>query len=356
MLTLPDHFCTLLTRIEPDEKRASIARDLPAKVRDFLQSHEEITTISPHSRLAGSYARHTSLKAIKDVDIILLLDALYRQIEPEEVLNMVFRVLWDLSDALGDTGKPVVRRHQRRSVNIHLEEADFDLDIVPAVAPKGLDNPLLIPDKDWSKWVETHPLGYGQQLSDLNGAHQDKLVPLIKLLKHWRDVQMCYQRPKSYWLECLVYHCVNCGAILTDGRSYAELFHQVLASVHQGFLPFLQRHDGIPEIKDPMLGHNVAHNWERLAFETFMRRAEESLRWAERALSQEDEAKAVSYWQYVFGEEWFPQEVELAKAQRLRAAVLAGSAAVTPAGRVIIGSYTGYAVQPTPQRFYGEPR
>src|SRR5437588_237242 len=115
MLTLPDHFCTLLTRIEPEEKRADVARDIPAQVRGFLQDHEEIITIPPHSRLAGSYARYTALKAIKDVDIILLLDALYRQREPEEVLNTVFQVLWDLSDALGDKGKPVVRRHQRRS-------------------------------------------------------------------------------------------------------------------------------------------------------------------------------------------------------------------------------------------------
>jgi hypothetical protein len=356
MLTLPDHFCTLLTRIEPEEKRAGIARDIPAQVRDFLKGHQEIMTIPPHSRLAGSYARHTALKAIKDVDIILLLDALYRQREPEEVLNLVFRVLWDLSDALGDTGKPVVRRHQRRSVSIHLEDADFDLDIVPAVVPDGLDKPLLIPDKDWSKWVETHPLGYGRQLSELNCAHQEKVVPLIKLFKHWRDVQMCYRRPKSYWLECLVYHCVHNGAILTDGRSYAELFQQVLAVVHQDFLPYFQRKSAIPEIKDPMLGHNVAHNWERPAFETFMRRVEESLRWAEQALSQEDESKAVSYWQYVFGEDWFPLEVERAKAQRLREAVLAASAAVTPAGRVIIGPYTGHAVQPAPQRFYGETR
>jgi hypothetical protein len=356
MLTLPDHFCTLLTRIEPEEKRTRIARDIPAQVRDFLQGHEEIMTIPPHSRLAGSYARHIALKAIKDVDIILLLDTLYRQREPEEVLNLVFRVVWDLSSALCDSGKPMVRRHQRRSVNIHLEDADFDLDIVPAVAQDGLDKPLLIPDKDWSKWVETHPLGYGQQLSELNSAHQEKVVPLIKLLKHWRDVHMSYRRPKSYWLECLVYHCIQSSAVLTDGRSYAELFHQVLADVHQDFLPYFQKEGAVPEIKDPMLGHNVAHNWERPAFETFMRRVEESLRWAEQALVLENEAKAVLYWQYVFGEEWFPQEVEQAKAQRLREAILAGSAVVTPTGRVIVGPYTGHAVQPSPQRFYGDPR
>ena len=111
----------------------------------------------------------------------------------------------------------------------------------------------------------------------------------------------------------------------------------------------------MPEILDPMLGNNVAHNWERPAFETFMRRIDKSLGWAERAIAEDDEEKAIELWQKVFGEEWFPTEVEAQKAMRLRAAVLAGAVFVTPEGRVVTGKQERPAIQVPPQRFYGEP-
>ncbi len=327
--------------------------DIPAQVRDYLHQHGDLKTISPHSRLAGSYARCTAIKDIKDVDLLLTLDRSYHKKEPEEVLEKVFSVLGGLPEALGSSGKLVIRRHQRRSINVHIDEQDFDLDIVPAVAIQGIEKPLVIPDRDWSRWVKTHPLGYADRLSELNGKHEDKVVPLIKLFKHWRDVQMCYRRPKSYWLECLVYQQISDGKVATKGRSYAELFQLILESIAQEFRQDLDSAGKVPAILDPMLGNNVAHNWERAAFETFMRRIDESLGWAERALAEDDE-DAVALWQKVFGEEWFPSEVEAQKAARLREAVLAGNLFVASTGRVTIGRPERQSVQVQPQRFYGE--
>ncbi len=357
MLSLSDHFDVLLQKIEPDGERAEFARDIPALVRDYLQQHEDIETVEPYSRLAGSYARCTAIKDIKDVDLLLTLHRSYRKQESEEVLEQVFSVLGGLPEVLGSSSKPVIRRRQRRSINVHVDEHDFDLDIVPAIVERGIDKPLIIPDRDWSQWVETHPLGYADKLSELNGKHQDKVVPLIKLVKHWRDVQMCYRRPKSYWLECLVYHLIDDGKISTKRRSYAELFQLVLASIAQDFRQHLKKEGKVPEILDPMLGNNVAYHWERAAFETFMRRIDGSLGWAERAIAEDDEEKAVELWQKVFGEEWFPteKEVEAQKAMRLRAAALAGAVFVTPEGRVVTGKQERPAIQVPPQRFYGEP-
>ncbi len=354
MLSFSDHFDILRQRIEPDEARAQSARDIPALVREYLHQHEDLKTVSPHSRLAGSYARCTALKDIKDVDTLLILDKSYYSRDPGEVLEEVFSVLGGLPEALGSSGKPVIRRRQRRSINVHVDEHDFDLDIVPAVAIQGIDKPLAIPDRDWSRWVDTHPLGYADKLSELNGKHQDKVVPLIKLFKHWRDVQMCYRRPKSYWLECLIYHQINDGKVTTKGRSSAELFQLVLASIVQDFRQDLEKAGKVPEIPDPMLGNNVAHNWERAAFETFMRRVDESLGWAERAIAEDDVEQVVALWQKVFGEEWFPSEVEAQKAIRLRDAALAGNLFVTSNGRVTIGRPERQSVQVPPQRFYGE--
>ena len=77
MLTLSDHFDLLRTNIEPNEERAQVAQDMPAQVRDFLQKSKDIETVEPHSRLVGSYARHTALKDVKDVDIVLLFSSDY---------------------------------------------------------------------------------------------------------------------------------------------------------------------------------------------------------------------------------------------------------------------------------------
>lgn len=354
MLTLPDHFKELLSAIEPEPERADAAQKAPAQVRDFLKESTDIRTIEPHSRLAGSYARHTALKNIKDVDILLFVAPECKYEEPEDVLEAVFKALAGLPEALEDEGEVTVRRRQRRSVNVHLVQQDFDLDIVPALAPKGLTKPLLIPDREWSKWVSTHPLGYATCLSTLNQGNGGKVVPLIKLLKHWRDVHMVNRRPKSYWLECLVYGLVADGTVETSGKSYAELFRDVLLKIQDSFSYHLNAADRVSTISDPVLGNNVAFNWERPAFESFMRRVDESLGWAERALGQDDRSEAVDLWRKVFGEDWFPFETAAEKGARLRAAVLAGNYYVTQTGGVHTTKPAEPHVQPPSQRFYGD--
>src|SRR5258706_11726663 len=118
MVTLTDHSRVLLSAIEPDEERLSLAQSIPGEVREFLKHSTDIITTEPHSRLAGSYARHTAINNIKDVDIILLIDDSYRDGSPEDALLATFSALYKLPDYLSDSGEASVRRKQRRSVNI----------------------------------------------------------------------------------------------------------------------------------------------------------------------------------------------------------------------------------------------
>jgi hypothetical protein len=94
---------------------------------------------------------------------------------------------------------------------------------------------------------------------------------------------MIYKRPKSYWLECLVVHQIG-KKVKVDGKSYAELFADMLDAIYDKFSCILNDTDKVPEIADPMLGHNVAFNWERSHFETFMLRVDESRKWARHSL------------------------------------------------------------------------
>lgn len=322
MLTLPDHFAKLLMNIQPKTERVALAQAFPDEIRDYLQETELIATMYPHSRLAGSYARNTAIKDIKDVDIVIFADPSCRFDEdkdPGELLGDLVTALKDLPKALGDENgyldAELALRRQRRSVNvcITLKGELFAVDVVPAVLIEGVNETFWIPDKEWNKWIKSNPLGYGKYLSTLNKKHKYKVIPLMKMLKHWRDVRMIYRRPKSYWLECMVVRHIECDHLVFDDQSHAELFSSLLQAIYDDYLPEWEDENWVPKIPDPMLGNNVAWNWERAEFETFMRRVDESRKWAARALNCEEEDDAIELWQKVFNrddEVYFPTSVD----------------------------------------------
>ena len=65
MFTLPDHFDTLLSNLEPASKRLGIAKQFAIQIRDQLQKTELLLTQEPHTRLIGSYARNTAIRRLR---------------------------------------------------------------------------------------------------------------------------------------------------------------------------------------------------------------------------------------------------------------------------------------------------
>jgi hypothetical protein len=322
MYSLTSHFVKFFSNIQPDGDRVELAQDIPDKLREYLKETDKIKTVSPHTRLAGSYARYTAIKKIKDVDVLLFVSEEYKDGENciREVINDLISALEGFPEYLkaqtGQVNADLALKRQRRSVQVHitLEGQEFDIDVVPSIAESGIEKPLLVPDRDLSKWVDSDPLGYGKFLSKLNQDHLNKIVPLIKMFKHWRDVQMKRRRPKSYWLECIVSNHANVENLNFEGASWGELFLSLLSSIYNDFYNKWKTSTGVPAIKDPMLGNNVAKTWTRDEFEAFMRRIEESKRLAERAIEEDDEEKAIKLWQALFndndGVEYFPTVVE----------------------------------------------
>lgn len=355
-LTLRHHFKKLLANIEPPVDRRLKAQSIPADVREYLKTHADFATQTPHTRLVGSYARETAIRSIKDVDILVFVKEGDERPDPVTVLDTLYDVLDGLPEDLGSTGQVTTLRRQRRSIHVHFEAEDFRLDVVPAIIPDGMDSPLLVPDKEWEEWIDSAPLGYAAALSVLNQAHGEKVVPLIKLFKHWRGFQIVRGRPKSYYLEALVYRHVNAGLVTTEGKSYAELFTDLLVSIRDEFLPYLDEAEAVPTIADPTLGHNVAFNWERWAFERFMNRLNESIGWATRALAKTPEQldEAIVLWQKVFGADAFADTPDLRKAQ-FAETLARGPAFVSSAGKLFSQRPDDTrVVQSPPHRFYGD--
>ncbi len=355
-LTLSEYFKTLLSNIEPPEHRLMIAQEIPGDVRRYLEENGDFDTRYPHSRLTGSYRRHTAIHNIKDVDFLVFIRYEGDRPEPTDVLKELRAVLDGLPEALGYGGRAQTLRGQRRSVQVEFENEDFRLDVVPALIPGGIDEVLVVPDRGWGRWVDSHPLGYGKALSALNAANDERVVPLVKMVKHWRTFQMQRNRPKSYWLEALVYRHVYMGWVTTAGKSHAELFTDLLRSVRGRFQDKLDK-GGVPSIPDPMLGNNVAFNWERSAFESFMRRLNESIGWADRALEKDREQidQAIELWQKVFGEEYFTDSPTLRQRQTADWLSVAGGGWVGSSGGVSVDKpKQEKSVKPPKHGFYGD--
>ena len=357
-LALPLYFQALRTAIEPPQARKDQAQTIPDDVRNYLHDSTTFATIDPHTRLVGSYRRHTAIHGIKDIDVLVCVpyDSDGAEPEAEAVLSALFAALEGLPEALEYGGRAQGLRGQRRSINVAFDEEDFQLDVVPALLPNGIGGSLLVPDKEWQKWVASDPLGYVKALSTLNAATGDKAVPLIKLLKHWRSVQMKYLRPKNYYLEALAYKHLHDGLVTVTGKGDAELFTDLLASIRDDFAADLDG-EGVPEIPDPMLGHNLAFNWSRRAFETFMARVDESLGWARRALATgpDDIGDAVALWQKVFDAEYFVESRGISMREQADLMTKTGKLFVTGSGLITAARPAAErAVEVPRHRFYGD--
>jgi hypothetical protein len=86
-----------------------------------------------------------------------------------------------------------------------------------------------------------------------------------------------------------------------------------------------------------------------------MRRVKEAWDWSDRALSlgTDKRDEAIKMWQRIFGDEYFPSEVEEAAMEQAKAAY-PGKAAVSSAGLVVpAAAAVGRFTSTRPTRFYG---
>lgn len=320
-------FRALLKKINPDSSHAEVAQRLPGEVRDWLKEHD-YETVAPHSRLIGSYGRQTAILDIKDVDTLLFLPDSAQERTPEAVLRELKSLLDDYPDASAEAAP------QRRSIRLDFADHDLCMDIVGAVAKEGIDQPLWVPDRQKKDWIQSDPLGYGKSLSVANNDHGKKLVPLIKLMKGWRDVHMVTRRPKSYLLEVIVYWSVVDGHVVLPGKSTAENVCDLFEHLAAKWEELMDEGDGVPRVKDPQLGFVLSTGWQRSHFETFMRRVREAAAAARKAVDAETDEDASGHWAKVFGDLWPTEEEVKEEARAAVPAARPGTAHISSSGRV----------------------
>ena len=348
MKSLRIHFQALLKKINPPQERRDLARDLVRDLRDWLQDHE-FETVDPHTLLIGSYARSTAVLWIKDVDVLVFL--------PESALERTPNaVLLDLSKVLeGYPGAVVSAVGQRRSIRIEFEEHGFFLDVVPAVAPDGLDEPLKVPDRPKQEWIDSDPLGYMEHLSALNQLHARKVVRLVKLVKAWRDEQMRIRRPKSYMLEVMVVKAVEDEKITLAGESWPSILAQLLTYWADKYRDLMDKGEGVPRIFDPHLGHLISGGWTRGELETFVRRVREANHAAQKACAADSEEEASEQLRRVFGKLWPTDEEVEAEAEAEASERQPGFSKIASSG-LVVGPAAARSLPSRPTHFHGRHR
>lgn len=304
MSKLNSLFDQFLSNIEPDEDAVTYAQEAHKPVRDFLEHDESFGKYVEGTFLYGSYRRHTAVGDIKDVDIVLLTN-----FDTKDEENSPQRVLRKLKAALARYyDDPESPAYQRRSIRVNdplpnRPDVSMTLDIIPAVAPEDDDKPLLVPDREVTEWIRSHPKGHINATSALNRDEYSggRFVPLVKMMKAWWQYQ-CEERqpeverpkPKGFWIECLAAESFD-----RTQRSWADHFIAVLREISDRF-------DGVsevPQLQDPGLPDQALKT--SMAFEefqVFMCAANDSLQLAIAARDHVDDLESSVMWRDILGD------------------------------------------------------
>ena len=285
-MELASDFQSFLASIQPGDNHVSDAKSAHEKVREQLRTDEDFKEAHKDTFLAGSYARHTAINDINDVDVICLVDIDKSVTDPELVLAWTQSIL----------GKYYTKtKRQGRSVGAQGAKGVW-LDIVPATPMSGDNGPLWIPDRNAKEWVQTHPKSQIQTAKDKNKSTDGYYVQVVKLMKSWRDrlpTESC--RLKSYILESLVH------AAIGSPSSHAVATVNVLEGIERSF-GLYRNLDIVPTIPDPAYSSvNVAKHWESSDFKDFMNQVKSAASTARKALDSTDLDVSRKLWRQIFG-------------------------------------------------------
>jgi SMODS domain-containing protein len=289
-----DAFQVFLQNISLPDSQLSSAQRSNNALRAFLGGDPYFGRLTHDTFLNGSYARHTVVQPIKDVDVIVVVDTNWIQADPSRAMESLRRKL-----AQRYTDRRT--RRQRRAVKVTL--SDIRLDVVLAVAPDGLDRALRIPDRELRQWIKTHPRRQLSLASDLGARTNGNYERLARLFKAWaRGKVAAPDRPSSFVLECAVYHTVAAHPATFAG-ALDQAFAALLDALHTwdfgrgGFMSW-----GQPAVADPAIPEtNVAERWDESAADRFKGRLGLALRRLEGIQRSRWDDSEVRHWGELFG-------------------------------------------------------
>ncbi|GEC42166.1 nucleotidyltransferase [Sinorhizobium meliloti] len=199
--TIADAFRVLRSNLEITDLQEQTVASRQKAIREVLARD----FIIKDTFLTGSYRRSTMIRPLKeaDVDIFIVLDLKYYRDDGKRTL------LESIKKSLRKTyTKTPDIRPDGSAVTVTF--TDFKVYVVPAFYRQG--GGYLIPSLELNKWISTDPKKHVEIWTAANKAHNDDLVPLIKMIKGWNKSRNLF---KSFHLETLILKALD-GVTITD--------------------------------------------------------------------------------------------------------------------------------------------
>jgi len=313
-------FEAFLKDIEPSASTKSNAKATHEALRAYLKGHEEFKKVLVKVLLSGSYRRNTAVRPRKkgevtdrpDVDILVVMDYGLGK-APGEVLDFLYDVL-----------KPEYPESRKQTRSVGIKYGLADMDVVPIIAPAGMEGTLYIPDRKLEQWRETNPPRHTEWTTEKNAASGGKFKPLVKEFKWWRRHNPTVgKKPKGFVVECIV--AENMDYYQTN---HAELFVSTMESIVNKYA-FSIFTNQVPFIADPGVpGNSVTYGMSFDSFEGFYNKAKAHAELGRRAIEEDDPEKELDLWRKIFGPR-FPAPAAAKKSQDLLGEPIAGAGALT---------------------------
>lgn len=352
-MNLPSYFDDFLEEIRPTGPQIDGMKDGHERLRERLESFDDLKDIIVSTFLQGSYRRLTAVRPNgekrSDVDVIVVTNLSEKDNTPAKALD---RFIPFLDEYYKGKWEP-----QGRSFGISLSKVD--LDVVPTSAPSEVDEkagiyksaallkadsldevgdwrlakswmplsewtgsvearrkqvnsepewktkPLRIPDRDKERWEDTHPIAQIQWTHAKNASCGSHYVNVVKVVKWWRRRALPdLKYPRGYPVEHLVGVC--CPDEATD---VADLFTRTLEKMTSKYAAYAALKQTPFEADHGVPSHNVLSRVSGEDFATFHKAVSAAATAARKALDEEDLTKSANQWRDLLGDK-FPRPPE----------------------------------------------
>lgn len=237
MATINEQIHEIISSIQISEEEVEDAISKHTQLRDEIAK-----SLDAKTSLTGSYKRRTGVKPLNDVDIFLWLPKDIAKVETlEQLKNTEPRALLErLKRRIKklDIDHEIIRV-QDHSLGIKYSNEDFGIDLIPAFSamdPNEGDNfnrKFWIPERENQQWIPSYPEKHRILLIKANEDGNKKVIPLIKLLKDWRN-QQGKNTFKSFHLESFcVYLALEHKDIFQKGKNVFQVFLEAIDQISQ---------------------------------------------------------------------------------------------------------------------------
>lgn len=271
----------------------------------------------------GSFSRRTKVHPLNDIDLLLILSE--RGVRYRKRPNMPYtyrvtptsdkvplaaflasggyvdsnKVLLKLKGSLKEVAHYTkAERHKKHNaLALKLLSYSWVFDIVPALAvtnDKGTIQHYLIPDGK-GDWIRTNPRIDQRYITRLNNAHNQMLIPVVRMLKYWNH-RRHKPRLESYYFETLVLRTF-------EGAPPFESYPEAIAYFFQHYARTLR--EPCPDPKE--LGPNLDASVDRTTKVQVGKAMKAAGEYAKQALAANKAGRnkvAFQCWRRVFGKEF----------------------------------------------------